>query len=68
MVKQVALGLMHSVSMPVTPDMGAVWHLRSVKGQLYSWGKGPATGFDATDVIGTPRQVSRGDRSIELQA
>ncbi|CAK9090824.1 unnamed protein product [Durusdinium trenchii] len=43
-MSQVALGLMHSVT-------------KSVKGQLYSWGKGPATGFDVADVITTPRQV-----------
>lgn len=28
-----------------------------MKGQLYSWGKGPATGFDVADVITTPRQA-----------
>ena len=33
---------------------------RSVKGQLYTWGKGPATGFDAEDVITTPRQAGGG--------
>jgi len=43
-MSQVALGLMHSVT-------------KSVKGQLYTWGKGPATGFDGQDVITTPRQV-----------
>ena len=33
---------------------------RSVKGQLYTWGKGPATGFDVEDVITTPRQAGGG--------
>ena len=32
-------------------------HLRSVKGQLYTWGKGAATGFDVGEVIPTPRQA-----------
>lgn len=36
---------------------GSPWCPRSVKGQLYTWGKGPATGFDGVDVITTPRQV-----------
>ena len=35
-------------------------HCRSVKGQLYTWGKGAATGFDVGEVIPTPRQATRG--------
>lgn len=53
-MSQVALGLMHSVTM-------------SVKGQLYTWGKGPATGFDGVDVITTPRQVKLESRDPVYQ-
>lgn len=53
-MSQVALGLMHSVTM-------------SVKGQLYTWGKGPATGFDVEDVITTPRQVKLESRDPVYQ-
>lgn len=40
---------------------------RSVKGQLYTWGKGPATGFDGVDVITTPRQVGKKSGRLELE-
>ena len=39
--------------------VGQICLVRSVKGQLYTWGKGPATGFDAEDVITTPRQAGK---------
>lgn len=53
-MSQVALGLMHSVTM-------------SVKGQLYTWGKGAATGFDVGEVIPTPRQVKLESRDPVYQ-
>ncbi|CAE7405178.1 UVR8 [Symbiodinium natans] len=53
-MSQVALGLMHSVAM-------------SVKGQLYTWGKGAATGFDVGEVIPTPRQVKLESRDPVYQ-
>eukprot|EP00929_Paragymnodinium_shiwhaense_P012782 TRINITY_DN12067_c0_g2_i1.p1 TRINITY_DN12067_c0_g2~~TRINITY_DN12067_c0_g2_i1.p1 ORF type:complete len:2068 (-),score=517.76 TRINITY_DN12067_c0_g2_i1:63-6266(-) len=50
-IKQISFGLMHSVA-------------TTVKGQLYAWGKGPATGLDAGDnaAILTPRIVELPDQ------
>lgn len=50
-IKQIALGLMHSIA-------------TTMKGQLYAWGKGPATGLDAHSnaVIPVPRLVEMPDR------
>ncbi|CAE8649581.1 unnamed protein product, partial [Polarella glacialis] len=50
-MSQVALGLLHSVAM-------------SVKGDLYAWGKGPATGLDAVnnETVQIPRKVEFEDK------
>eukprot|EP00438_Fugacium_kawagutii_P010510 Skav232138 [mRNA] locus=scaffold1744:205182:213368:- [translate_table: standard] len=43
---------------------GKAW---SVKGQLYTWGKGPATGFDVEDVITTPRMAWAHEKTTKAQ-
>lgn len=53
----VALGLMHSVAV-------------TVKGRLYAWGKGPATGLDRPNnsVVPTPRLVELPENAMVHQA